>query len=247
MQFFDWNHTLQDVSVSRGGAVLAVSKTEGCVLSYSDPSAKGKAVEELNIKLAGEKTAATVDRLLEAFSGTGEVTEIEVDSVRYYATRMNIDNDLFLLMCPSETIENEIRFATIILMAPLALITGIGVLYAFCLTADELEQSKKAGRKVSIGKLKLFAILAVFLVLVISVYLETHLVYSRMFEYTSTTAEDVLQKKKLSDEMLKEIKGWYQKGNLEKCRVARCGIQYAAPEKADRQYISDLADRLNIS
>ena len=247
VQFFDWNHTLQDVSVSRGGAVLAVSKTEGCVLSYSDPSAKGKAVEELNIKLAGEKTAATVDRLLEAFSGTGEVTEIEVDSVRYYATRMNIDNDLFLLMCPSETIENEIRFATIILMAPLALITGIGVLYAFCLTADELEQSKKAGRKVSIGKLKLFAILAVFLVLVISVYLETHLVYSRMFEYTSTTAEDVLQKKKLSDEMLKEIKGWYQKGNLEKCRVARCGIQYAAPEKADRQYISDLADRLNIS
>ena len=247
VQFFDWNHTLQDVSVSRGGAVLAVSKTEGCVLSYSDPSAKGKPVEELNIKLAGKKTAATVDRLLEAFSGTGEVTEIEVDSVRYYATRMNIDNDLFLLMCPSETIENEIRFATIILMAPLALITGIGVLYAFCLTADELEQSKKAGRKVSIGKLKLFAILAVFLVLVISVYLETHLVYSRMFEYTSTTAEDVLQKKKLSDEMLKEIKGWYQKGNLEKCRVARCGIQYAAPEKADRQYISDLADRLNIS
>ena len=252
VQFFDWNHTLQDVSVSRGGAVLAVSKTEGCVLSYSDPSAKGKPVEELNIKLAGEKTAATGDQLLKAFSQTGEVTEIEVDSVRYYATRMNIDNDLFLLICPAESIEKEVRFATVILMVPLALITGIGVLYAFCLTADELEQlkksgEKKAGRKISIGKLKLFAILAVFLVLIISVYMETHLVYSRMFEYTSTTAEDVLQKKKLSDEMLKEIKAWYEKGNLEKCRVAKCGIQYAAPEKADRQYVSDLADRLNIS
>ena len=38
VQYFDWDHTLQDVSVSRGGAVLAVSKTEGLVLSYSDPS-----------------------------------------------------------------------------------------------------------------------------------------------------------------------------------------------------------------
>jgi len=252
VQFFDWNHSLQDVSVSRGGAVLAVSKTEGVVLSYSDPSAKGKPIEALNIKLPGEKTAATGDQLLKAFSNTGEIAEIEVDSVRYYATRMNIDNDLFLLMCPSEAIETEISFATVILMVPLALITGIGLLYAFCLTADDLEQlkkgsEKKGGTKVSIGKLKLFAILAVLLVLVVSGYLETHLVYSRMFEYTSTTAEDVLQKKSTSDKMLKEIKAWYQKGNLEKCKVARCGIQYAAPEKADRQYVFDLADRLNVS
>lgn len=250
VQYFDWDHTLQDVSVSRGGAVLAVSKTEGLVLSYSDPSAQGKPVEDLNIKVSGEKTAATADQLLNAFSQTGEVTEIEVDSVRYYATRMNIDHDLFLLMIPTEAIEKEICLATVILMVPLALMTGIGVLYAFCLTADDLEKSKKTGEKkgglkVSTGKLKLFSILAVLLVLVVSVYLETHLVYSRMFEYTSTTAEDVLQKKTVTDAMLKEIKAWMQKGDLEKCKVARSGVQYAPEGKPDRQYVSDLANRLN--
>jgi len=252
VQFFDWGHTLQDISVSRGGAVLAVSKAEGIVLSYSDSSANGKPVEDLNVKIAGEKTVAAADRLLNAFPQAGEVTEIEVDSVRYYATRMNIDNDLFLLMLPAAAVEKEVYLATAILMVPLAFITGIGVLYAFCLTADELEQMKKAGEKkdspkVSTGKLKLFAILAVFLVLIVSFYLETHLVYSRTFQYTSTTAEEVLKKKNTTDEMLKEIKSWYQKGNLEKCRVARCGIQYAAPEKADRQYVSDLAKRLDAS
>ena len=249
VQFFDWGHMLEDVSVSRGGAVLAVSKTEDLVLSYSDSSARGKPVEELNIKIPGEKTAATADQLLNAFSQTGEVTEIEVDSVRYYATRMNIDDDLFLLMCPTEAVENEICLATVILMAPLFIMTGIGVLYAFCLIANDLEQSKKAsekkgGLKVSTGKLKVFSILAVLLVLVASGYLETHLVYSRMFQYTSTTAEDVLQKKTVTDAMLKELNAWQQTGNLEKCKVARCGIQYAPEGKLDRQYVSDLADRL---
>ena len=249
VQFFNWDQTLQDVSVSRGGTVLAVSETEGLVLSYSDASARGKPVEELNIKLPGEKTAATADRLLNAFSQTGEITKIEVDSVPCYATRMNIDKDLFLLMCPAEAIEKEVWLATVILMAPLLIITGIGVLYAFCLTADDLEQLKQAGErkgglKVSTGKLKVFAILAVVLVFVVSAYLETHFIYSRMFQYTSTTAEEVLQKKILTDAMLKELNEWQQKGNLEKSRIARSGIQYAPEGKLDRQYVSDLADRL---
>ena len=252
VHFFDWNHTLQDVSVSRGGAVLAVSQTEGVVLSYTDTSARGKQIEDLNIRLAGQKTAATVDQIQKAFPQAGEIAEIEVDSVRYYGTRMNIDNDLFLLLCPSEAVEKEVRISTLILMIPLALITGIGVLYAFCLAAEYRKQLKKSGEKeavlkASAGRLKLFAILAVVLVLFLSVYLETHFVYSQMFEYTSSTAEDVLQKKTTADGMLKEIKAWYQKGNLEKCKVARCGLQYAAPDKTDRQYVFDLADRLNVS
>ena len=251
VQFFDWDHTLQDVSVSRGGTVLAVSKTEGLVLSYSDHSAKGKPVEDLNIKLAGEKTAATADQLLNAFSNTGEVTEIGIDSVRYYATRLNIDNDLFLLMCPVESVEKEVILATVILMAPLFIITGIGVLYAFSLIAEDLEKSKKDGEKkgglrISTGKLKVFSILAVLLIFVVSVYLETHLVYSRMFQYTSITAEDALQKKNIADAMLKEINAWQQKGALEKCKVARCGLQYTPEGKLDRQYVTDLADRLKV-
>ena len=251
VQFFDWDHTLQEISVSRGGAVLAVSKTDGLVLSYSDRSARGKPVEDLNIKLAGEKTAATADQLLNAFSQSGEVTEIEIDSVRYYATRLNIDNDLFLLMCPVEAVEKEVILATVILMAPLFLITGIGVLYAFSLIAEDLEKSKKDGEKkgglrISTGKLKVFSILAVLLIFVVSVYLETHLVYSRMFQYTSITAEDALQKKNIADAMLKEINAWQQKGALEKCKVARCGLQYTPEGKLDRQYVTDLADRLKV-
>ena len=252
VQFFQWDHVLQDIPIASEGAVLAVSKDYGDVLSYTDSSVRGKPVEDLHISVGGDKTAASVDRLLETFSQTGVVTEIEVDSVRYYATRMNIENDLFLLMVPVGILEKEVYLEAAILLLPLVLLTGIGVLYAFCLTAEGSEQSKKdsekkGGLNVSIGKLKVFTILAVLLVLVFSGYLENHLVYSQMFQYTSTTAEDVLEMKSVTDKMMKEVQTWQLEGGLAKSRIARSGVQYAAPEKLDRQYVTDLADRLNVS
>ena len=251
-QFFDWEKVIQDITIGRDGAVLAVSEINDTVLSYNDPAFEGLPVEDLNIKTAENKEAANVEELNEEFANKGEVKEIEVNSVRYYATRMNIDNDLFLLMFPVESIENEIYSETLILMIPLAIITLIGVIYVFCLAADDPKQSdnengKKRGPAVPVGKLKLFAILAVILILIISVYLETHLVYARMFQYTSTTAEDVMQKKNDSDKMLKEIQTWLHNGNLEKCRIARCGIQDAPAGKLNRQYVTDLANCLGVS
>ena len=252
VQFFDWEHVLQDISIGRDGAVLAVSEIDGSVLSFSDPSAEGKPVEDLNIKIAGDNSAADADRLRDAFSKTGEVTEIEIGSVRYFAARMNIDKDLFLVMFPVASLENEVMNETVILMLPLALITGIGVLYVFCLAGNNSNQSKDGSEKkgvltVSLGKVKVFTLIAVILILIISLYLETQLVYARMFQYTSTTAEDVMQKKDESDKMLAEVQAWLQNGPLEKCRVARCGIQHAPEGKLDRQYVTDLADSLNVN
>ena len=251
VQFLDWQQVIQDISIGRDGVVLAVSEAGGSVLSYSNPDLIGKPVENLNIRLAGEKEAATVDRLLEAFPQSGEVTEISVDSVRYFATRMNIDSDLFLAMFPVAALEQAVNTETVILMVPLALITGIGVLYLFCLAGAGLQQaqngSEKKGRLIPVGKLKVFTILAVILMLVISLYLETHLVYAQMFQYTSTTAEDVMQKKNVADTLLKELQTWLQEGNLEKCRIARCCIQHSGSGRPDRQFVSDLAKRLNVS
>ena len=251
VEFFAWDHVLQDISIGQDGMVLAVSEIDGSVISYPDSSVKGNPVEDLDIRIAGEKESAGVDQLLEEFSDTGEMKALEIDSVRYYATRMKTDNDLFLLMFPAQAIEKDVYIETIFLMAPLALITGIGVLYAFCLAASDREQSKndrekKGGRKVSIGKLKVFTLIAVFLLIMLTLYLETHLVFSRMFEYTSTTAEDVLEKSNDTDQMLYELQTWMQKDNLEKCRIARCGVQHAANGKVDRQYVTDLAECLNV-
>ncbi len=239
VQFFDWDQVLQDISICRDGAVLAVSETDGSVLSWQDPAAKGMPVEDLPIKIAGDGGAASVDRLLEAFPQTGEVTEIEVGSVRFYATKMNTDQDLFLVMYPAQAIEEEVAGEAFIIMLPLALITGIGVLYLFCLAGSE--------SKLPVGKLKVFTMLAVILMLIISLYLETHLVYVRMFQYTSTTVEDVMQKKNTADHMLKEIQGWMKEENLEKSRIARCAVQHAPGGKADRQYVTDLAENLEVN
>ena len=251
MQFFDWQRVIQDISIGRDGVVLAVSEALGSVLSYSNSDLIGKPVENLNIRLAGEKDAATVDRLREVFSQTGEVTEISVDSVRYFATRMDIDNDLFLVMFPVSALETAVENETVILMMPLTLITGIGVLYLFSLANTGLKQaengSEKKGRLIPVGKLKVFTILAVILVFVISLYLETHLVYAQMFQYTSTTAEEVMEKKNVADSLLKELHAWLQEGKLEKSKIARCCIQHPGSARVDRQYVSDLAKRLNVS
>ena len=252
VKFFDWDHILQDITIGMDGSVLAASKSEGLVLSWSDSSVRGKPVEDLNIRVPGDNTAADVNRLLEAFPQAGEVKEIEVNSVRSFATRMDIDNDLFLVMFPVNTIEKNAYLETAILLIPLALLTGIGILYAFCLIAEGSGQSNEDGKKkgilnVSVGKLKLFAIMAVLLMLVCSGYLETHLVYSQMFQYTSTTSEDVLQKKSATDNMMKELQSWQLKGSLAKCRIARSCIQYAPADKLDRQYVTDLAKCLNVS
>ena len=252
VQFFDWEHTLQDFSIGRDGTVLAVSEIDGSVLSYPDPSVNGQPVENLDIKIAGNKEAAAIAELKEAFANTGEIEEIEVDSVRYYATRMDIANDLFLVMFPVQSVENEVYNESAFLLIPLAVITGLGLIYVFCLAASDPtqpdnEKRKKRGSAVPIGKLKVFTLLAVTLILFISAYLETHFAYARMFQYTSTTAEDVMQKKNESDKMLKEVQKWLRNGNLEKCRIARCCIQDAPAEKLNRQYVTDLADRLGVS
>lgn len=251
VQFFGWDQGLQDILIGRDGVVLAVSELDGSVLSFADPSAKGKPVEELNVKISGENTAADVNRLLEAFSHTNEITEIEVDSVRYFAARMDSGNDLFLVMFPVASVEEEVLIETLVLMVPLALITGIGVIYVFCLAAETSEQSKngskkKGGRLIPSGKLKVFTLLAVILMSVFSLYLETHLVYTRMFQYTSTTAENVMQKRSDMNKMLEVLLERVQLGNLEKARIARCGLQHAASGKVDRQYVTDLADRLDV-
>ena len=106
VRFFDWDQVLQSISIGRNGAVLAVSLIDGTVLSSSDPDARTKPVEDLRIKKVGKKEVLSVDQLLEEFPQMGEVKEIEVDSVCYYATRMDIDFDLFLVMFPVQTIEN---------------------------------------------------------------------------------------------------------------------------------------------
>lgn len=252
IHFFDWDQVLQDISVGRDGVVLAVSESDGSVLSYSDPSAKGKPVEALNITIGGEKEPAGVGRLEEVFSNTCDVSEIRLDSVPYYASRMSIDHDLFLMMFPAKTVENLVWSEAVILMVPLALITGIGILYVFCLAGSVPKQPKKGSKKkkgqtVPLGKVKVCALLSVSLMLVISLYLETQLVYARMFQYTSTTADDVMQKKNDSDEMLKEVQAWIQDGNLEKCRIAKCSVQHAPEGKPDRQYVADLADCLDVN
>ncbi len=246
IQFSDWDHVLQDISIGRDGVVLAVSESDGSVLSYSDPSAKGKPVETLNIKIGGDKTPADVGRLEEEFSQKGKVSKIELDSVRYYATRMGIDEDLILIMFPAKVVEDVVYSEAAILMLPLALITGIGILYVFCLAGSFSNKSKK-DLIVPLGKVKVCALLSVSLVLVISLYVETQLVYAKMFQYTSTTADDVMKKKTDSDEMLAEVQAWLQNGNLEKCKIARCGVQHAPEGKLDRQYVTDLADCLDIS
>ena len=250
--FFDWEKVLQDITIGRDGSVLAVSEKNGTVLSYSDPDASGKPVEDLHIKIAGKDEVLSAGRLLEEFSQNGEVKLIELNSLRYYASRMNLDEDLFLVMFPAEKIENEVISETLVLMLPMALITMIGILYVFCLAAGNSEQSqdndeKKAGSLIPLGKLKVYALLAVLLIFVLSLYLETHLECFRMFQYTSTTAEDVMQKKNDSDKMLEEIQNWMGKGKLEKCRIARCILQHADQGRVDRQYVSDLADSLNVN
>ena len=249
--FYNWGRALQDISIGRNGTMLAVSLISGNVLSFSDPDVKGKPVEDLNIKIAGKNEVLSAVRLLEEFEEPGEVKEIEAASVRYYATRMAIEDDLFLMMFPSKAIYDEIIGEMIILMLPVALLTGIGVLYMFCLAAAGEQQSQSGDEKkrkhlVPVGKLKVFAILAGLLVFILSLYLETHLVYSRMFQYTSTTTEDVMQKKNDADKNLKVIQIWVDEGNLEKSRIAGCIIKHAGHERADRQYISDLAVNLNV-
>ena len=230
--FFDWTKALQDISIGRSGTVLAVSKKDGSVLSFSDPDAKNKPVESLNIRIPGKDEILSADRLQEEFSQTNEVKEIELDSVPYNATRMNIDDDLFLVMFPVKKV-------------------FIGILYAFCLAACRSEESqnrndRKKGSVLSIGKLKLGAISAVLLAFILSLYLEMHLTYAGMFQYTSTTAEDVMQKKNDSDKMLKALEEWSDSADLEKSRVASSILRYTDPGKADRQFISDLADCLYV-
>lgn len=252
VKFADWESVLQDISIGRDGSVLAVSEINDSVLSYSDPSFIGKPVEDLNIRLAGDKSAANVAQLAEAFSSTGEVKEIEVNSVPNVATKMNIDNDLFLMMFPTKTIEEEVTSEILILMVPLTLITGIGILYVFFLAGNDPKQSKDGSRKkrglaIPFGKVKVFTLIAVLLMLVFSLYLETQLVYGRMFRYTSSTAEDVLQKKITTGEKQNQLQEILQDGVLEKCKIARSGIQHAAEGKLDRAYVTNLANCLNVS
>ena len=250
--FFDWDQVLQSISIGRNGAVLAVSVIDGSVLSFSDPDARSKPVENLNIKNVGKKEVLSADQLLEEFSQMGEVKAIEVNSIRYYATRMNIDADLFLVMFPAQEIENEVITESVVLILPVILITGIGVIYVFCLAAFRSEQSQnliddKGRSSVLTGKLRIHTVLSVILVAVLSLYLETHLVYSRMFRYTSTTAEDVMQKKNVSDIKLEELHKWLNNGNLEKTRIAGCILRHADQGNVDRKYVSGLADSLNVS
>ena len=252
VDFFNWDQVLQDISVGRGGAVLAVSQSNGSVLSYADPADRGKPVEDLNIKAAGSHDVLSADQLREAFSQTGEVKGIEVDSVRYYATRINIEEDLFLVMFPTAAIDREVIRETAALMLLVAFITGIGVLFAFCFAAEKLNQSRNHDEKkrqlpVPAGNLKVLSLMAVILVFFLSLYLETHFVYSRMFQYTSTTAEDVMQKKNDADRRLAELEEWAEKGSQEKSRIARCIIRHAGPKKADRQFVTDLAENLKVS
>ena len=249
---FSWDTVIQDIAITRNGAVLAVSEIDGSVLSFSDPSFKEQPVEDLNIKIPGINEAADVDQLQEKFSLTGEVTEIEVDSIHYYATKIDIDKDLFLMLVPTESVEKEIINNAVIILLPLIIITGIGVLFLFFIAGKNPKRSKngiskKDILKASIGKLKVFTILAVILMLIFSLYLETSLMYARMFEYTSTTAESVMLKKSEYDKTLKELQTWLQNGTLEKNMIARCSVQNAPAGKLDRQYISDLSDCLNVT
>ena len=248
-QFFNWDHVLQTISIGGEGEVLAVSETDGCVLSYSDDSAKGKPVEDLNIIISGDNSAASVDRLKDEFSDPKTVKEIRVGSNRYFATRIKTDKDFFLAMIPRSMMQKEAARETIILLLHVIAITAVGVIYVFCFAgknpAPSKDQSGKGDWGFSIGRLKLLSIMAVILVLITSLYLETHLVYAKMFQYTSTTAEDVLQKKTDSDKMLKEIQKGVQAGNLEKCKIAKFVIQHAPAGRVDREFVSDLADRLS--
>ena len=123
------------------GAVLAVSETDNSVLSYSDSGTKGNPVEELHIKTAGNKDIISADQLSEEFSKAGDVGKIEIDSVKYCATRIGTATDLFLALFPMEKISNEVITETIVMMLLLFLITGIGVLYMFCLSAHYAGQT----------------------------------------------------------------------------------------------------------
>lgn len=244
-QTFSWDGVLKQIQIGDDGFLIAsdILNQPGTVILYPDAQAVGKPVETLDIRLKGQKEAASLAAILQSFGESGRVEEIRVSGTEYYATRVKQDDVLLLALMPKAESDRATMEMTLFLLILTALTTGMLMLYAYFHIGDKVEEEVKK-RQQSL-QYSVRAILVVISTLVLSTLLSTLVIYADTFSYCQSKASKMIELLNNSNKAYGNLEEQVNDEYLIKCRMAECILKQKG-YRADWQYMNDLSDALDV-
>lgn len=244
------NRALQNISIGKGGFLIVLDKEENTVISSPVANLEGQPISVL--EMTKDKEITSVDQLLELFTADDDTIRMEIHGFEYYAHLLDYGNAVILVVMPITEIAKNVSMTAIVMIILVALISGLGVLYAVFHTDDpgETEDNYKGhfilNRSMS-GKMKIISVLCVVGVFVGVVYLEALSIYADTFDYSQSKVAEVVEMLDENEVALNQLHGWSDAEALTRGRIAKCILDHADPAKVDFNYLMELSECLGVT
>ena len=249
--YFDWRNVIQRISVGDEGFLVSIKADDGTIVSNPDSSLNSKYFNALELSVKGAAQLQDPEDLMAAFEGEGTVREVSVRGVDYFATRINLDNVIILALLPSSEVSSDIAGDTAISVVLVALITGLGVLFAMLHLNDGSDDAvgepvKGIWNRTLSSKLKIAGVIAVGAVLLISIYLNSLSSYADAYKYSTTKAGNVVTLLEGNQDAVDKLEEWFNEEYLTRTRILKCILRNTDPAKITRSYIDGFCEDLGF-
>ena len=250
--YFDWRNVIQRISVGDEGFLVAIKADDGTIVSNPDSDLNGRYFNALELSVKGVAQIQNPEDIMAAFEGEDTVREVSVRGVEYFATRINLDNVIILALLPSREVSSDIAGDTAISVVLVALITGLGVLFAMLHLNDGSDVQPAGEQTMSIwnrtlsSKLKIAGVIAVGAVLLISIYLDSLSSYADAYKYSTTKAGNVVTLLEGNQDAVDKLEEWFNEEYLTRTRILKCILRNTEPAKITRSYIDGFCEDLGF-
>ncbi|MBO6049675.1 MAG: mechanosensitive ion channel family protein [Spirochaetales bacterium] len=244
--YFDWRNVLQRIAIGNSGFLVAIKSDDGSILSSPDGSLRGKSLKLLGLNVKGHGEIQTAEDLLNAFPMDDLVLNISSNGVKYYATRLALEDAVVLALLPKEEVESAIRGVVSMSSVLLALFTGLMAIYAIIYLDDRYERGTGWNRLLA-NRLKIASIITVSSILFLSAYLSSLASYADLFRFSRTKVNNVVDILDKNEKSIDELKEWFDEEYLTRAKIVRSVLNHTEEERITQEYIAELCKLMEVS
>lgn len=244
--YFDWRNVLQRIVIGNSGFLVAIKSDDGSILSCPDLTLRGKSLKLLGLRVNGGEEIQTAEELLNSFPMDDLVLRISSNGVKYYATRLALEDAVVLALLPYEEVSSAIHSAVTTSEVLLCLFTGLMAIYAIIYLDDRYEKGTGWNRLLA-NRLKIASIISVSSIFFLSSYLSSLATYADMFRFSRTKVNNVVEILDKNEKSIDELKEWFDEEYLTRAKIIRSVLNHTDKKLITKDYLKTLSEIMEIS
>ncbi len=247
---FEWGNVLKGIRIGRTGSVLAIDEENGKVLVCPESSFIGSEMGKLGMRT--DVGVKTVDDLKAQFGSSDSIVKLEINGKKFFSSILDMDSIVILILMPLAEAKDDVNSAFGTLIVLLDMVTGLCMFYTLLhLAPTKQDNITRKGRlvwnKTKSEKMLIVLLLTLVGVLTIGLYLEVLANCAQSFSYTQAKVDDVVDLLDYNEQALEKVKESGELDAVSRSNLASCILNHADKSDVTSEYLSKLAESLDVS